>query len=178
MLKKMTEICHDLLKDSCREGSIGIDFTCGQGNDTLFLSQYCKHVYAYDIQEEAIIQTKELCANCEHVTILHKSHDTFDEEVSSFDVGVFNFGYLPGSNQLVTTTFETSLNAVRKALDHLNKKGLLVLVLYIGHDAGKQEAKCLEEFVTSLSSHSYNCMKIAMLNKANAPYICAIEKIR
>lgn len=161
----MTIIAHDLLKESCNSESIGIDFTCGQGNDTLFLSQCCKHVYAYDIQEEAINQTKENCKACSNVTILHKSHDTFDEEVSTFDVGVFNFGYLPGSNQQVTTTFETSLSAVEKALAHLTKKGLLVLVLYIGHDEGKKEAMLLEEFVTQLSSHNYNCMKIAMLNK-------------
>lgn len=32
----------------------------GNGHDTLFLSDYCKYVYSYDIQALALNNTKEL----------------------------------------------------------------------------------------------------------------------
>ena len=32
----------------------------GNGHDTLFLSDYCHHVYSYDIQSLALNNTKEL----------------------------------------------------------------------------------------------------------------------
>ena len=44
------------------EGEVAVDFTMGNGNDTLFLSKTVGEsgrVYAFDIQEEAINQSKE-----------------------------------------------------------------------------------------------------------------------
>lgn len=47
-------------KDKKHKYQNGIDFTMGNGHDTLFLSDYCHHVYSYDIQSLALNNTKEL----------------------------------------------------------------------------------------------------------------------
>ena len=39
---------------------IGVDFTMGNGHDTKALIECCKEVYSFDIQEEALIHTREL----------------------------------------------------------------------------------------------------------------------
>ena len=56
-MKKITELAQDLLLTD--ERNIAVDFTCGQGFDTLFLAQHYNNVVAFDIQEDAISQSKQ-----------------------------------------------------------------------------------------------------------------------
>ena len=60
-MKKVVEIVHDIMKSQLTENSICADFTMGQGYDTLFLAQQknCSHIYAFDIQPQAYVQTRE-----------------------------------------------------------------------------------------------------------------------
>ena len=51
-MKKITELTHDLLLET--NGSIAIDFRCGNGFDTYFLANNYQQVYAFDIQKIAI----------------------------------------------------------------------------------------------------------------------------
>ncbi len=57
MLLNILTYAHTLLRESLKEGDIAIDATCGNGHDTLFLSQTvgsAGKVYGFDIQEQAI----------------------------------------------------------------------------------------------------------------------------
>ena len=63
---KTTELAHLLISHIIKEGSRVVDATAGNGNDTLFLSNLVGNtgkVFAYDIQEQAIYNTKELTKN-------------------------------------------------------------------------------------------------------------------
>ena len=56
-MESMIEFIHERIGKKYYDQ--GIDFTMGNGHDTLFLSDYCKHVYSYDIQAMALNNTKE-----------------------------------------------------------------------------------------------------------------------
>ena len=101
------------------EGDIAVDFTMGNGNDTLFLSRTVGksgHVYAFDIQEDAVASTRaHLVAEGapENYTLIHDSHHKVAEYVKGpIKAGMFNLGYLPRSGRkTVTTMCETTLPA-------------------------------------------------------------------
>ena len=75
----MISFVHERIKK--RKYDHGIDFTMGNGHDTLFLSQYCQHVYSYDIQDQALKNTQKLMAGTNNVSLYLKSHEFFDEDV-------------------------------------------------------------------------------------------------
>ncbi len=81
---------------------IGVDFTMGNGHDTKSLIECCKEVYSFDIQEEALIHTRELVGDKAH--LIRDSHENFDHYVDTFDIGIFNLGYLPEGDHNITTT--------------------------------------------------------------------------
>ena len=65
MLKNILNYAHYLLQQTVTKGETVIDATCGNGNDTLFLSKLVGdkgHVLAFDIQEQAIDNTKQKLA--------------------------------------------------------------------------------------------------------------------
>ena len=68
-----------------KEGEVAVDFTMGNGNDTLFLSKTVGEggrVYAFDIQEDALVSTREhLVANGapENYTLICASHHLVEE---------------------------------------------------------------------------------------------------
>ena len=157
---------------------ISIDFTMGNGFDTLFLSNISNHVYSFDIQNEALKQTKKLVGDSQKVTLLLEDHLNFDQYITTFDLGIFNLGYLPGGDHQITTTKDHTLQTLKKALLHVNVNGSIFLVVYIGHLQGKEEGIALDQFVSTLSSKEFNVSKYQMLNKNNAPYVIEIEKRR
>ena len=102
-------------------------------------------------------------------------HEYFDEDVRDFEVGIFNLGYLPGGNHECVTQYETTLKTIKKALEHLVKGGCLYVVVYIGHDQGKESTN-LDAYFRTLDHKLYNVAKFEMMNKNNSPYVVIIEK--
>ncbi len=84
MVMKILDFSHQLLKDCIKEGETVVDATCGNGNDTLFLSKLVGktgQVYAFDIQEQAITQTKQLLEENKqvNVTLILDSHANMEK---------------------------------------------------------------------------------------------------
>ena len=159
-----------------RHYDTAIDFTMGNGNDTLSLSKVANKVYSFDIQEKALENTKKLLDSINNVELILDGHENFDKYVQDFDVGIFNLGYLPQGDHNITTKVSTSLKAIKKAVQYLNKKGHLFIVVYIGHFEGKEESLKIDEYVCSLDHMVYNVALFKMMNKLNAPYVIEIEK--
>lgn len=159
-----------------------IDFTMGNGHDTLYFAQYLEqgHVYAFDIQPQAVENTRRLLKEygvLHRATLIHDSHSNVDKYVQGeIDAGVFNLGYLPGSDKTVTTLSHTTLIALEKAVNMLKIGGVIVVVIYPGHGEGAKEAQLVEEFCAQLDKHTYNSYKYNLLNKKNPPYIVAVER--
>ena len=176
MIKKIVEIAHDyLLENNCLD-NIAIDFTCGSGNDTKVLALNMKHVYSYDIQEEPILEAKQLCKELSNISFYCKSHIYFDEDVTKFDRGIFNLGYYPKGDKNITTNFVEVIQTIEKALDKMNSNGRLIIVCYPGFESGYIESLKIEEYVQTLSSKKYDVFKFQLMNRKNAPYIIGIDK--
>lgn len=181
-MKRIVDRAHDFLLNYIKEESICVDFTMGNGQDTLFLAKHCPKgkVIAFDIDQEAYTNTlkKIQAENLNHVELHLCSHHLFEKYVSHYQVGIFNFGFLPHGKSFNPTLLDTSKIAVERALKHLNPKGLLILVLYPGHTEGKQESDYFKQWVGQLDPYYYEVFYYSMFNKENCPYILGIEKKR
>lgn len=182
-MKKIVEMAHQLIAEHVREHSIAIDFTMGQGNDLLFLAQIpqVEMVHGFDIQEEAVKMSRKKLEEAGlfvKVNLHLTGHEHCDAYVNGYDIGIFNFGYLPHGDEHITTMLETSKIAVEKALHLLHKRGLLVLVLYPGHVQGGKESAYFNSWCKELDGHCFNVLTMRLMNRESAPYIIAIERIR
>lgn len=165
-------------------GDVAVDFTMGNGNDTLFLSQTvgpAGRVYAFDLQEEAVVSTRaHLTAKGapENYTLICASHHRVREFVSEpFKAGMFNLGYLPGGEEKgVTTKCVTTLPAVQAALDLLAPDGILLVAVYPGHEEGRAEGEMLADYFVTLNRYQFCASTFRILNSPAAPYFFIIEK--
>ena len=166
------------------EGDTVVDFTMGNGNDTLFLSRAVGEkgrVYAFDIQEDAITSTREhLMTNGapENYTLICASHHRVREFVSEpIKAGMFNLGYLPRSGRkAVTTMRETTMPAVEAALELLAPDGVLIVAIYPGHEEGALEGEMLREYFSKLSRFRICPSEFKILNSPTSPYFFLVEK--
>ena len=166
------------------EGDIAVDFTMGNGNDTLFLSRTVVdrgRVYAFDIQEAAIESTRShLVENGapENYTLICASHHRVREFVKEpIKAGMFNLGYLPrGGNKGVTTMRETTMPAVEAAIDLLLPDGVLIVAIYPGHEEGELEGDMLREYFGKLNRFRICASEFRILNSPTSPYFFLIEK--
>lgn len=168
----MVEYVHERM-NTYPKHDIGVDFTMGQGNDTLALSKICDEVYSFDIQEEAIKATREKVSD-DYVHLILDGHEHCDRYIQEFDIGIFNLGYLPAHDHLITTHQETTMIALEKAVKMMRQ--VLFVVCYIGHEEGAREAQSVENYCAQLDRHRYNVALFKMLNKPLAPYVIEIEK--
>ncbi|MCD8508827.1 MAG: 16S rRNA (cytosine(1402)-N(4))-methyltransferase [Bacillus sp. (in: Bacteria)] len=178
----------ELLSRAVVAGDIVVDGTAGNGHDTLFLAKLVGNsgrVYSFDVQQGAIAATKKrLTENglLEPVTLIHDGHEHFlrhlkEEHMGKISGAIFNLGYLPGSDKSVVTTPETTTAAVISILGELKKEGLIILVVYHGHEEGKLERDQLLTFVRDLAQEEYHVLEYGFTNqKNNPPFIIAIEK--
>ena len=166
------------------EGDAAVDFTMGNGGDTIFLSNTVGatgKVYAFDVQEGALVSTKSnliAAGTPENYTLICASHHRVKEFISEpFKAGMFNLGYLPrGAEKGITTKCETTLPAVQAALDLLASDGVLVVAVYPGHKEGESEGNMLDEYFASLNRYAFCASKFRILNSPAAPYFFVIEK--
>ncbi len=181
-MKDILVFAKEILQERLQKDGTFVDFTMGNGHDTLYFAQYCSegHVYAFDVQQMALDNTKKLLddnGGFDNVTLILDSHHNVDKYVEGeIDAGIFNLGYLPGSDKSVTTQCNTTLEALDKAVKMLKVGGVIVVIIYPGHSEGTREADMVEEFCAKLDKHTYNTYKYALLNKKNPPYIVAAEK--
>ena len=165
-------------------GDVAVDFTMGNGNDTLFLSRTVGEegrVYAFDIQAEALMSTDEHLMRegaPKNYTLICASHDRVDEFVKEpIKAGMFNLGYLPGSGKkAVTTMRKTTLPAVEKALRLLAPDGVLIVAIYPGHEEGALEGAALREYFSTLSKYRICPSEFRILNSPDSPYFFLVEK--
>lgn len=174
-MKKIVEIAHDLLSNSNYQKAI--DFTCGQGFDTLFLCEQGYDVIGFDIQNEAINQTKDLLCQHQQTAILYQcSHDQIEGKIQSFDCAIYNLGYLPHGDPSITTTSSVVVSSLQKVLPLLNSSGRIAIVCYPGFEAGLSEANAIEAYAMTLPSKHYDVSMFKLLNRQLCPYIILIEK--
>lgn len=165
------------------EGDTAVDFTMGNGYDTVFLSKTVGasgSVTAFDIQPSALISTENnLRQNgCpDNWRLVCASHDRAPEFVKGpIKAGMFNLGYLPGSgHKQLTTRRTTTLPAVKSALEMLGDDSVLLVAVYPGHPEGRLEGEELTAFFSSLSRFKYSIAQFRMLNSPDSPFFMIAE---
>lgn len=179
-LQHTTELALHMCAAYIKSEDIAIDCTCGNGNDTLWLAKRCKKVYSFDIQQSAIDSAKLLLKENEitNVELIKESHEKIGEYVKEApSVIVFNLGFLPGGDKSITTTRESSLEAIKKALEILAVDGILSVIMYPGHEEGKKELELILSWARGLNSKEYHCVFANMLNQSErAPQVLWITK--
>ena len=165
------------------EGDVAVDFTMGNGHDTAFLSKTVGksgHVYAFDVQEMALASTAENLERegCEHnYTLILDSHHNVKKYVQApIKAGMFNLGYLPGSDKKVTTMRETTMPAIEAAVELLDHGGVLLVAVYPGHAEGDAEGKMVLDYFGTLDRHVICCTLIRILNSPTSPFFIVVEK--
>ena len=166
-----------------QEGDTAVDFTMGNGHDTEFLSKTvgeAGHVYAFDVQEQAVASTRKnlAAAGCpQNYTLILDSHHNVKKYVTGpIKAGMFNLGYLPGSDKSVTTMRETTMPAIEAALDLLDHDGVLLIAVYPGHAEGDAEGKMVQEYFATLDKRVICCTLIRILNSPTSPFFIVVEK--
>ena len=172
ILKNTTMLAHVICEHylSADMNPVAVDATCGNGHDTLWLARRCSKVYGFDIQLEAIQNTRNLLKQeglDSKAELICDSHERITDYVK--DLVIFNLGYLPGGDKDITTGKETTLPALKQALAMLKQNGLLCVVMYWGHLSGKEERKAVLEWASKLDKGIYHCVHTDMINQTNCP---------
>lgn len=165
------------------KGDVVVDATCGNGNDTLYLAKLVGKegkVIAFDVLENAIESTQNLLKK-EHVLnvkLIRDSHEFMDKYIQvSPKLILFNLGYLPGFKKKETTVAETTIKALYKSIKLIDKLGLILIVVYQGHEEGIKEFEKIGDFIGGLEQKKYNCFHLNYPNQKNKPpVIFGIEK--
>lgn len=175
---KITELAHRQIAEAIRGGGrhLVVDATAGGGRDTLYLAELVGpggHVYAFDIQQEALDQTAALLAQAcltERVALVRAGHERMADFIEgAVSAVVFNLGYLPGGDKSIVTRPETTLIALRQALHLLRPGGIVTVIAYPGHAVGKIEREAIIEFCRSLRPNAYAVSHLTLINRDHEP---------
>ena len=185
-VESLTQQCHKLLREHVRPGDFVIDATAGNGHDTVLLAELVGesgNVFAFDNQIQAIESTKrrlEQDGLLQHVTCIHQGHESMARHIPGSLHGrastiVFNLGYLPGGDKSQITQQESSLAALRQAIDLLIPKGIITIIAYTGHPGGRKEAEAIKQWAESLAD-AKTIITIPPSRKNNAPEWIVIQR--
>jgi hypothetical protein len=169
---------HFIWKQHIKEGAIAVDATCGNGHDALFLAPLVTKLYALDIQEDALKNTKELLKSFSNVSYHLQCHSTFPQEVITKNPSliVYNLGYLPKGNKSITTRCNTTLQSIENALSIIHLDGMISITLYPGHDEGKKEEEGILDFVKKLDKKLWTVSHHSWINRRLAPNSILIQR--
>ena len=184
---RVTERVHESLKNFVNLGDIVIDATVGNGHDALFLAQLVGptgHVYAFDIQQEALDATAALLGShgILHYTTIRRDHAELATAIPPQHRGriaavVFNLGWLPGGNRNITTAPGTTFAALHAARSVLRIEGIITVVIYRMHLDGPLEAEAVLETVIGWSRQG-DAVFIGPANDQSMPQLVTAVKMR
>ena len=182
--KNALKLSHLYMEEHIKKGAVCVDATMGRGRDTLLLSRLAGdagHVFAFDIQEEAVRSTRTLLSENgrENVTLILESHDKMENYIKEADAVIFNFGFLPGGDHAVFSHAEVSCRAIASALRILKPDGFVSLCIYYDGDTGFEERDGILSYLADLDQKKYTVMLQSFYNRKNCPPLFAvIEKNR
>ncbi len=139
---------HKYLKGIVYKSDEVVDMTMGNGFDTLFLAQNSKHVYSFDINKQALINTQEKLKDYDNVSLILDNHININKYIDhKVKLFLFNLGYLPNSDGKTITKKDETLIAFKKAYDLLIDEGYIIITFYLGHIGGKDEYYLLDKYI-------------------------------
>lgn len=187
-LDRILPFAKKLLENAVTSRDVVVDATVGNGHDTLFLANLVGEngkVYGFDVQEDAIRTSRERLTQhgiADRVTIFHAGHELLSnlipvEQHGKISAAIFNLGYLPGSDKSIVTKPETTISAIEQLLEIMTPEGVIILVIYHGHDEGALERDALLSYCQEINQKKAHVLQYRFMNQQNnPPFIVAIEK--
>lgn len=175
MERNTLAMVHDFLRQHVHSGALCIDATAGRGRDTALLCRLAGpdgRVLAFDIQQCALDQTAALLASEGLQAELHlESHANMNHYAlaGSVDCIVFNFGRLPGGDPMIMTRADSSVAAVKAALELLKPGGVMALAIYYGGANGYGERDALLETLRGVDERHYSVLCCDWRNRGGDP---------
>jgi predicted methyltransferase len=177
-----TALAHELLRPVIQPGDLVIDATAGNGHDTAFLAECVGpsgRVLAFDIQEAALVSAKSRVGDAGWIEFFHESHVGIakhaDEGTAS--VAMFNLGYLPGEDHILTTKAAETLIALEMAATRLKSGGVLSVICYPGHPAGSIEALEVETWIRAQAGQGWRVARYGAIGtRRPAPFLLLAAK--
>lgn len=180
ILTKTTDLAMYMTAGYIDEGDLVIDATCGNGNDTVLLSNAVGPegaVIAFDIQEKAVDATRKLLKEerIENTVVVNDSFTNMEEYVETDDEDecpqavIFNLGYLSGGDKDITTKTEDTLDGISVALELIRTGGVVTCTLYSGHEEGAKEKEAVLAMAKALPQDKYHVVYMNMYNQPNDP---------
>jgi hypothetical protein len=183
------DLAHRYWREVLSPGDIAIDATCGNGHDTLVISQLALTegsgaLWALDIQSEALTNSRSLLERnlpeklLKRVFFKQACHSLLPAELaeSSVKLIVYNLGYRPGGDKAVTTQTETTLKSLQSAEKLLSEGGVISITCYPGHSEGAREESILVSYAAQLPPSLWSCCHHRWLNRRSAPSLLLIQK--
>lgn len=185
-LRGAVALSHFLLGERVKPGDRVADATCGNGNDTLYLARLVGpngKVFAFDIQEQALVNTRTLLAGSgclAQTELIAAGHERIAEFVRGpLKAVAFNLGYLPGSDKRVVTRPEETVAALDQVARLLLPGGIITVCVYTGHPGGELEAESVVKWGAALPSADYNVWLSRRINlPPTAPYLVIVDKMK
>ena len=168
-------VVHEFLKQSVREGAFCIDATAGKGRDTALLCRLAGEtgrVLAFDIQQDAVNQTRALLAQEGlKAEVFLDSHANMEQyaEAGTVDAIVFNFGRLPGGDPKIFTVAESSVKAIETGLRLLKVGGIMAIALYYGKENGYDEKHAIEQYLKTVDDKRFTVLSCEWTNRKGEP---------
>ncbi|MFD2171811.1 class I SAM-dependent methyltransferase [Tumebacillus lipolyticus] len=188
VIAPLLRYARELLSIALSPGDVAVDATVGNGHDTLFLAERVGptgRVIGFDVQEMALERARERLADAgvlERVELRQMSHALMSDGVPEDWRGrvkavMFNLGYLPGGDRAVVTESASTLAALQAGLDLLAPGGVMTVMIYSGHQAGKAESSAVLAWAESLEQTKVHVLLHRFLNQKNdPPVLLALEK--
>jgi predicted methyltransferase len=184
---RVTEQAQQLAGAKLQAGDIALDGTAGKGRDTVYLAQHVGptgHVHSFDIQDAALKATQNLLhlAGLEaQVSLHHRSHAEITEALpvahrGQLSAAIFNLGYLPGGHEEIITQPDSTVTALQATYDNLRPGGRLIVVIYTGHEGGKEEAAAVLKFAEQGQQEGARVEQLGKNDFSVKPWILVIDR--
>ena len=166
---------HEFLRQHVGEGAFCIDATAGKGRDTALLCRLAGergHVLAFDIQQEAVEETRTLLAREGlRAEVLLDSHANMERyaEPETVDCIAFNFGRLPGGDPKICTRAESSVAAIDAGLRLLRPQGVMAIALYYGKENGYEERDAVLRYLKTIDDRRFSVLCCQWSNRRGEP---------
>ncbi len=185
-LTSITELAKSFAASALKPGDIALDCTAGNGHDTLFLLERTApdgFVYAFDIQEQALVHTaRRLCEAGvvkSRFALINACHSRLEEYVKpAISACMFNLGYLPGASHSVTTEPKRVIPAIESAGRLLKPFGVITVVMYSGHEAGRDELRALLDYASTIDERAFRVIHLSNMNTSKpSPSILVLQRL-
>ncbi len=171
---------HMLMDNRIGPGDSVCDLTLGNGHDMRKLLERVGptgFLLGFDIAESAVRKCRQIVEDhfsSHHAELIRGSHAKIPIDRGPFQFAVFNFGYLPGSEKIVTTHPLSSIQCIQGMLPLLSADGMLCLTCYRKHDLSTEYA-AITAYLSTLNDVTITMMGSFPTNQ-DAPVVFTIEK--